>query len=360
MTLTNDQVVRWLAETDSQQLTHLWDTADRVRRENVGDAIHLRGLIEISNHCHRTCLYCGLRLPSRQVPRYRMTADEIVAVAHEAARRQYGTVVLQAGEDPQLSGDVICDVLRRIKSETPLAITLSLGERPASELRRFRESGADRYLLRFETSNLELLSCIHPPKNGQPASHRLDLLHVLRSIGFEVGSGVMVGIPGQSMADLARDICLFRELDLDMIGVGPYVPHPDTPLYHAVCEHHDGQSFVPANELMTYKTVALARLMCPRANLPSTTALATINPAEGQRLALQRGANVIMPNLTPVQFRQDYQIYPNKAGSQRTPDESAELAVANVTAIGRYIARGHGDSPNVIARRENNAQKPRE
>lgn len=360
MTLTNDQVIRWLAEQDSQQLAELWDLADHVRRQHVGDAIHLRGLVEISSHCHRTCLYCGLRLQNRELPRYRMTADDIVCVAHEAARRKYGTVVLQAGEDPQLSVEMLCDVIRRIKSETPLAVTLSLGERPETHLRQFRSAGADRYLLRFETSNLDLLAHIHPPLNGQPASHRLDLLHFLKSIGFEVGSGAMVGIPGQSFSDLSRDICLFHELDLDMIGVGPYVPHPDTPLYHLSCQHQDLETQVPANEIMTYKTVALARLMCPRANIPSTTALATINPAEGQLLALQRGANVIMPNLTPVRFRQDYQIYPNKAGSQRTPDQSAALAAAHVSAIGRHIAQGHGDSPNVIARRSSIYQENRE
>ncbi len=140
MTLTNDQVIRWLAEQDSQQLAELWDLADHVRRQHVGDAIHLRGLVEISSHCHRTCLYCGLRLQNRELPRYRMTADDIVSVAHEAARRKYGTVVLQAGEDPQLSVEMLCDVIRRIKSETPLAVTLSLGERPETHLRQFRSA----------------------------------------------------------------------------------------------------------------------------------------------------------------------------------------------------------------------------
>ncbi len=179
MTLTHNQVLQWLAEEDSQRLTELWDLADRTRRQEVGDAVHLRGLVEISSHCQRGCLYCGLRFTNRDLPRYRMTADEIVAVAHQAAQRSYGTVVLQSGEDPGLGAHLLCDIIRRIKSETPLAVTLSLGERPELDLREFRNAGADRYLLRFETSNLDLLGHIHPPLNGQPVSHRLDMLRFL-------------------------------------------------------------------------------------------------------------------------------------------------------------------------------------
>ena len=235
------------------------------------------------------------------------------------------------------------------RANTPLAITLSLGERSDPELLALRQAGADRYLLRFETSNVELFQTIHPPQTGEPAGQRRALLLRLRDIGFEVGSGVMIGLPGQTLADLARDIELFQQLDLDMIGMGPFIPHPDTPLSSA--SHPTAPQWLPAigsptdqyaqaDELTTYKMIALARIACPRTNIPSTTALATINPQQGQFLGLQRGANVIMPNLTPLKYRRDYEIYPNKAGSQRTPDESDVVAQEQLVALGRPIACG--------------------
>ncbi len=356
--------VGWLRESDSQRLEQLWQRADSVRRQWVGDAVHLRGLLEISNYCDRSCWYCGLRLPNPHIPRYRMTADEILEGARGAVSRGYGTLVMQAGEDPGLDVEQLAQVIRIIKAETPLAVTLSLGERTEDELRLLRRSGADRYLLRFETSNERLLETIHPLKPGEQQEQRRELLGRLREFGFEVGSGVMIGLPGQTLWDLARDIDLFQQLDLDMIGVGPYIPHPDTPLYGMTNpgstvpeepkETTDPGAGEPAraDELTTYKMIALARLACPRANIPSTTALATINPRRGQLQGLQRGANVIMPNLTPQKYRRDYEIYPNKAGSEKTPDESEEVARQQLATLGRPIACGRGDSPNVVFRRQ--------
>ncbi|MHB8864975.1 MAG: [FeFe] hydrogenase H-cluster radical SAM maturase HydE [Pirellulaceae bacterium] len=374
MALTFDEILGWLKETDSRRLDWLWKSADQVRREHVGDGVHLRGLLEISNFCDRSCLYCGIRQPNAGLPRYRMTWDEIRAGAGEAVRRGYGTVVLQSGEDPALDVARLCEVIREIKSpsghhakistgtnanaktdantETPLAVTLSLGERPEGELQALRDAGADRYLLRFETSNRDLLQAIHPPRAGEAAGHRLSLLSVLRRQGFEVGSGVMVGIPGQSWADLARDVLLFKQLDLDMIGIGPYIPHPDTPLFERARRAGQcGGDQALADEVTTYKMLALARLACPRANIPSTTALATINPSIGQMLGLQRGANVLMPNVTPRKYRSQYAIYPHKSGSQRTPEQSDEVAREQIAALGRYVAIGRGDSPNHLLRR---------
>ncbi len=354
--------IEWLQEMDSGRLEQLWQRADEVRREHVGEAVHLRGLLEISNYCDRACLYCGLRMPNGRIPRYRMTSAEIMTGAREAVARGYGTLVMQSGEDPALDAEELCRVLRAIKAETPLAITLSLGERSDGELQRFRQAGADRYLLRFETSNEQLLQTIHPLKVGEQKGQRWMLLRRLREMGFEVGSGVMIGLPGQSLHDLARDISLFQQLDLDMIGVGPYIAHPDTPLhgeatriaagpYAGGTADRGGMTQACADELTTYKMIALARMACPRANIPSTTALATINPRQGQLLGLQRGANVIMPNLTPGKYRRDYQIYPNKAGSEKTPDESESVARQQLLALGRPIASGRGDSPNLSYRR---------
>jgi biotin synthase len=229
VTPTRPEILGWLRENDSQRLAELWRDADRVRQEFVGGEVHLRGLVELSNYCVRLCGYCGLRAPNRKLERYRMTEDEVLECAQKAVQFGYGTVVLQSGEDPGLTCDWLVKVIRRLKAETPLAVTLSLGERSESEIAAWRKAGADRYLLRFETSNRVLYEAIHPPKNGE-ISDRPAILRKLREMGYEVGSGVMIGIPGQTYGDLADDIELFASLDLDMIGVGPYLVHPDTPL----------------------------------------------------------------------------------------------------------------------------------
>ncbi len=341
------EILAWLRETDPSRLSRLYRRADAVRREHVGDEVHLRGLVEISNHCLRQCHYCGLRAGNRKVKRYRMTADEIVGCARRAREFGYGTVVLQSGEDEGLTRDGIAELVRRIKREVGVAVTLSLGERTFDELRVWREAGADRYLLRFETSNLDLFKLMHPPRGGQRPS-RMEVLRALAPLGFEVGSGVMVGIPGQSYDDLVSDLLLFRELDLDMIGIGPFIAHPETPFGQADVPARDGQT--PATELMTYKMVALTRLLCPDANIPSTTALATLNLAEGRELGLQRGANIVMPNLTPPEYRALYEIYPAKACIRETADLCNRCITGRIERIGRSIGPGPGMSRNLLRR----------
>jgi biotin synthase len=344
MTLTLDRtaILGWLTETDEARLEKLWQEADRVRQQHVGDEVHLRGLIEISNYCLRQCHYCGLRAANRSVVRYRMLPDEVLTCAKQARDFGYGTVVLQAGEDEGLTLESIATLVRRIKSETGLAVTLSLGERTAGELRAWREAGADRYLLRFETSNGELFSLMHPPRPGDRPT-RMALLRQLAPLGYEAGSGVMVGIPGQSYDDLASDLLLFQELDLDMIGIGPFIAHPATPFGKAEPVNPDTQA--PATELMTYKMIALARLLCPDANIPSTTALATLNIAQGRELGLQRGANIVMPNLTPPDYRVLYEIYPAKACIRETSDMCSRCITGRIRGIGREIGKGAGVSP---------------
>ncbi len=269
-----------------------------------------------------------------------MNADEILECARLAAELKFGTVVLQAGEDYGLTREFVTQVVRQIRAETPLAITLSLGERPEEDLESWREAGADRFLLRFETSDPVLYERIHPSLPGRK-SDRFALLARLREMGYEIGSGVMVGIPGQSYDSLAQDILRFGQLDLDMIGVGPFIPHPDTPLGD-LCSPEIERDQVPATEDMTYRVLALARLVCPEANIPSTTALATLNRETGRELGLARGANVIMPNLTPAPYRSLYEIYPGKACPSESVDQDAQGIGGRLRALGRPPGRGPG------------------
>ena len=340
--LTKLEILRWLREGRPSALQELFASADSVRKQWVGDAVHLRGLIEVSSHCRRDCMYCGLRRANRSLTRYRLTRGEILACAREAVTLGYGTVVMQAGEDDALTADWIAEIVRWIKRETPLAVTLSLGERDDADLCLWREAGADRYLLRFETSDENLFRTIHPQR--QPGSpDRLTLLRRIKGLGYEAGGGVMVGIPGQSFDSLANDVLTFRDLDLDMIGIGPYIPHPSTPLGSGKLRPPvDAGQQVPATEEMVYKMVALARIVCPTANIPSTTALATINKVHGRKQGLCVGANVVMPNLTPVKYRALYQIYPAKACIEESAGDCNQCLRGQINSLGRFAGRTSG------------------
>lgn len=351
------EILAWLREDDPDRLETLWQLADETRRAHVGDAVHLRGLVEISNHCVRRCGYCGLRIHNREVQRYRMTHDEILACAHEAVGYGYGTLVMQAGEDPGLRTEWVAELIRRLKAETPLAVTLSLGERSDADLIAWREAGADRYLLRFETSDRNLYNLIHP--GGAEGGHRIELLQRIKAIGYETGSGVMVGIPGQTCDTLADDLEWFARLDLHMIGVGPYIAHPGTPLGQAEeAFRAETPDQTPADETMTCKVMALARLMCPDANIPSTTALATINPGEGREMGLRRGANVVMPNLTPPTYRICYEIYPGKACAHETAAQCSGCIRSRIEALGRSVGSGRGDSPRYQSAARDHGARP--
>ena len=352
--MDRSEILSWLKENDPVRLETLWQRADAVRAENVGDEVHLRGLIEISNHCIRQCAYCGINARSKDIQRYRMNLDEIMECARESKRLGYGSVVMQAGEEPGLTKDFIAQAIRQIKAETGLAITLSLGERSDDELRAWKAAGADRYLLRFETTDEDLYRRIHPSREGS-SSNRLEQLVRMRDLGFEIGTGVMVGIPGQTWETLAQDIWTFRDFDMDMIGIGPYIPSPGTPLEGPLGEMlmvEAGTEQVPCDPLTTLKALALTRLVCPETNIPSTTALATLDPGSGRANGLSRGANVIMPNLTPPKYRELYQIYPGKAGLHETADITTAKIRAQIEALGRTIGTGPGTSPRVALRQE--------
>ena len=341
--MKRDDILHWLREENEKRLEELWQWADMVRKENVGDEVHLRGLIEISNYCVRQCGYCGLRFGNKTLERYRMSEEEIMGCISEAERYGYGTVVLQSGEDYGIETKWFANLIRHIKKETQLAVTLSLGERPDEDLETWRKAGADRYLLRFETSDEALYHLIHPSLPGR-RSNRLAILKTLKKLGYEAGSGIMIGIPGQTYESLAGDIEIFRGLDLDMVGVGPYIPHPETPLAAGEwkCFIPDEEQ-VPNTEEMTYKVIALTRMICPEANIPSTTALATINRELGRELGLMRGANVVMPNLTPSKYRALYEIYPSKACIGETVWECPSCLTHRIQSIRRKVGSSRGD-----------------
>ena len=339
--MTFEEIVGWLRERDGLRLEELWAKADDIRRRTVGDGVHLRGLLEISNYCVRRCAYCGLSVDNAGVTRYRMERQEIIDCALEAASFGYGTVVMQAGEDYGLTCEWIEGIVREIKQRTSLTVTLSLGERRDEEFVTWREAGADRYLLRFETSEQALYEVIHPDL-GSKVSDRMAILRRLKELGYETGSGVMIGIPGQTYESLARDIVKFGELDLDMIGVGPYIAHPDTSLGQGLVEPAAPEDQVPGNEEMAYRVVALTRILCPDANIPSTSALATLNKAQGRELGLMRGGNVVMPNVTPREYRRHYEIYPAKACIDETAAECRGCMRGRIMSIGRQVGKGEG------------------
>ena len=323
--LTEDELLYLLQEKTAYE--SLLQAADRVRKKYVGDEIHLRALIEFSNICKNNCLYCGLRAENSCVRRYRMDEETIFSFAQKAVQYGYKTIVLQGGEDPAFTTDVWVRLLQRIKT-LGLAVTLSIGERPFEDYQAFRAAGADRYLLRIETTDKALYEKYNPAMSFE---NRLRCLQDLKKLGYEVGTGVLVGLPGQTLRSLAKDILFFQELGADMIGLGPFIPNPQTPLKDA-----PPPVLGPALRVM-----ALTRLLLPDVNIPATTAMETLEP-NGRIKALQSGANVVMPNITEGDARQNYALYPGKAGAADTPLAFRAKLAAQLTAIGRPISTGYG------------------
>ncbi len=324
-----------LLSLEGEEQEALFAAADRVRTRVMGDGVHLRGLIEFSNICRMDCCYCGIRRSNRHVHRYRMAPEEIVAAAQGAWRLGYGSVVLQSGEGDALDPEELARVVREIKAVTPLAVTLSVGERTREEYALWREAGADRFLLRHETADPDLFARLRP---GRRLEQRLQCLQWLRELGYQVGSGFMVGLPGQTVGTIADDILLLRRLNVEMAGIGPFIPAPNTPLAGA-----------PAGTAeRTLNAVACVRLTIPDAHIPATTALGTIHP-RGSQLALACGANVIMPNVTPRRYREHSQLYPNTICLQEEPEQCAPCVAALILGEGRFVATGPGHSPRWTA-----------
>jgi len=313
--------------SDSSKNDWLLNEADRVRKENVGDEIHLRALIEFSNICKRQCYYCGLRSPNKEVERYRLSKEEILASAKKAVDLGYRTVVLQSGEDDNYYADKMCDIIREIK-KFDVALTLSMGEKTFDEYKVYREAGADRYLIRIETTDKKLYEEMHPNASFE---NRVRCLEDLKILGYEVGTGCLVGLPNQTIESLANDILFFKEINADMIGIGPFIPHNQTPLK----EEKQGDFW------LALKVMALTRINLPSINIPATTAMETIYP-NGRIIALQSGANVVMPNVSAQEFREKYQIYPNKAGINDNEFEMRKCLEEKFMAIGRIISKEKG------------------
>ncbi len=312
--------------------TELYRLADAVRRKHTGDEVHVRGIIEFSNHCSKNCLYCGIRRASRAQKRYCMSADEIVTTATRATEFGYGTVVLQSGEPAPYEINELCAIVSRIKSETDLAVTLSCGVYSPGEYKNLARAGCDRYLLRFETSNPDLYKKLHPESS---LKNRLQALQHIREAGLQVGSGFMIGLPGATLEDLARDLLLASRLNLDMIGCGPFLRSPETPLA--------GGNRALLHEELYFKIMALLRLLNPFAHIPATTAFDSLT-GQGRDLVLQRGGNVFMPNLTPTRYRKQYQLYPDKPCVDEEADRCAGCVKARLKSLGRPLASGPGHS----------------
>ena len=310
--------------------------ARRVRHATKGNGVFLRGLIELSSICDRNCLYCGMRHENPNVRRYAMQDDEIVACAALAAELNFGTVVLQAGECERLWTQArISQLIRRIKAETGQKITLSLGERSEADTAAWKAAGADRYLLRFETTDRALFNRIHPGSPQTEEHPRIAQLKRMKAQGYEIGSGVMLGIPGQTLDSVVEDLLTFAELKLDMVGLGPYLKHPETPLGQS-----DQTSEVPVSADFTCRCYALTRLLLPNTNIPSTTALSTLDPLNGRTLGLTSGANVFMPNLTPAFYREGYQIYPGKICVVAPQADSLDALKATFDELGLCQQQG--------------------
>ncbi len=319
------------AAHDIDVLKLLRNYAVRTAREQFGLGVYVRGLIEVSSYCRCDCLYCGLRRSNREAERYRLTADEILLSAQEGYRLGFRTFVLQGGEDGTHTDEWLTAIITALRTKYPdAAITLSLGERSEESYRKLKEAGANRYLLRHETANSELYERLHPA--GRGLEHRLECLRSLKKLGYQVGMGMMIGVKGQSIEDIAQDLRLIYEMDCQMVGIGPFIPHKATPV--------GGE---PAGDLnLTLAAVAIARLLLPHALIPSTTALATLSPT-GRLEGILSGANVVMPNLSPSEVRKKYAIYENKASWGKEAAEGLEALDKELNTIGYHIDWSRGD-----------------
>lgn len=325
------EAIKYLLTTNTEEAEKLFAAANQVRQEKLGDEVHLRGLIEFSSYCNNDCLYCGLRVSNINQERYRLSYEEILSAGEIAYNFGYRTLVLQAGEDLFFDGDYLGKIIRDIKSKfTDIAITISAGIRTRETYEKWFAAGADRYLMRHETADEILFSKLRP---GTTLAERLNNLLILRKVGFQIGTGNMVGVPGQTIDTLVEDICLLHRLQPDMVGIGPFIPHNATPL----------GKYPHGSIDLTLRELAILRILLPYVHLPATTALATL-AKDGQLRALNVGANVIMPNVTPSEVRTLYSIYPEKAGSRENSNSTHERIMQLIKMAKRSIAEHRGDS----------------
>jgi biotin synthase len=315
---------------------------------SVGDGVYLRGIVEISNRCRKNCLYCGLRRDNRRVRRYSMSCGEILAAIRMGYAAGLRSFLLQSGESPGAGQlDLLCDVLSSTAAEMPgVRMVLSMGELPGETLSRLRTAGAHRYLLRIEASSVELYRRFHPDDGLHDHAARKAVLADLRGAGWQTGTGVLIGLPGQTVEHLVSDLIYMRDLDIDMCGMGPFLVHEDTPMKDLVDELPD-----PADRvLLTLRMIALMRLMMPSINISATTALQTLHP-EGLEMGLAAGANVVMPNLTPLRYRSAYNLYQGKVHVDDGLEPMLRRLGNRCSAIGRRVIPGDpGDPLHYLAR----------
>ena len=305
--------------------------ADEVRRENYGDAVFLRGLIEFSNCCNKNCLYCGIRAGNPSADRYRLNREQILDCCREGYALGYRTFVLQSGEDPYYTDDMICGFVAAIREQYPdCAITLSIGEKSRESYQRYYDAGANRYLLRHETADPTHYGKLHP--ENMTAENRKRCLWDLKEIGYQVGSGIMVGSPYQTTAHLIADLRFLQELQPDMIGIGPYITHHATPF----------KDMPSGSAELTLRLLSILRLMFPYVLLPATTALGTLLP-DGRERGLQAGANVVMPNLSPTGVRKKYDLYENKICTGEESAQCRNCLELRVKAAGYRVVTDRGD-----------------
>lgn len=341
---TREEIIQLLSAQDENELERIRQAAERILLDTCGDEVYYRGLIEFSNICRCDCLYCGIRKSMKDVDRYELALDAIVESAQWCAEQGYGSVVLQSGErtDERFISfvqEAVAAIKQTTVSETlphGLGITLCVGEQTRQSYERFFSAGAHRYLLRIESSNPALFSRIHPPQ--QTLDSRIRCLRDLAEIGFQVGTGVMIGLPGQTVEHLADDILFFRDMDIDMIGMGPYIPHAGTPL---------GNEPIPDEEVRTRQAllmIAATRLVLKNVNIAATTALQALHP-QGREEGLRSGANVIMPQLTPVEVRKNYLLYENKPCVDESAVQCRGCLAGRIGSVGRTIGYNKwGDS----------------
>lgn len=325
-----EEIKYLLSLEDAADIGCLFSFADKVREEFMGRGVLLRGLVEFSNYCDNSCFYCGLNKHNIKLKRYRMSFDEILACIDNISSLDVKTVVLQSGEDEKLDPLWLADIIKKIKKSFNMAVTLSLGEKSREEYMLWRNAGADRYLLRVETTNPSVYSAAHA---GRRLESRLKCLDDLIDLGYQAGSGIMVGLKGQTIDSIARDILFFMEKDFDMIGIGPFIPHHDTVF----------KDDSPGDVRMTLKTLAVTRIVTRNAHMPATTALGSAG-ADYRIDGLNAGANVLMPNFTPGRYRKLYEIYPGKICLDETSEKCLLCMSKKTKLAGRFVDYSIGHS----------------
>lgn len=335
--LTKEEITDLLENITHEEREVLFNNALKTKQVYYGNKVYLRGLVEFSNICRQDCLYCGIRASNAKVKRYRLTPEEILDCCDQGYQLGYRTFVLQSGEDLWFTEEILVALLHAIKRRYPeVAITLSIGERGVETYQSLIAAGANRFLMRHETASKELYEKLHPTMRFD---NRRTCLTALKNLGYQVGAGFMVGLPGQTFADLADDLRYLKELHPDMIGIGPFIPHSDTPL-----GAEKGGTLEDALVM-----VALARLLIPDSLIPATTALGTLHP-QGRELALKVGANVVMPIITPTSVRKQYELYENKICVDDHPEDCRFCLERRIQAAGFEVDLGRGDSQQFISR----------